>query len=140
MGEYLERTRMIASRVAVNAVEPISSLDDLRREQEATELMLIGSNSRILATVSDRIAESVSLPVSDEVVMQVRQGHDYVTLEPLAAGLLVRAAVLVPLLVPGAEPRMLQAIYPIERRWANWQIPSNCRISVMPKRRVCASH
>jgi nitrogen fixation/metabolism regulation signal transduction histidine kinase len=117
MGEYLARTRVIANRVANNAVEPVSALDDLRREHEATELMLIGPNSRILATVSDRIAESVSLPVSDEVVMQVRQGHDYVTLEPLAGGgYLVRAAVLVPLLVPGAEPRMLQAIYPIERR------------------------
>jgi nitrogen fixation/metabolism regulation signal transduction histidine kinase len=117
MREYLERTRAIAGRVAMNAVEPVSALDDLRREQEATELMLIGSNSRILATVSERIGEGVSLPMNDEVTMQVRQGHDYVTLEPLAGGgYLVRTAVLVPLLVPGAEPRMLQAIYPIERR------------------------
>ncbi|HEU4655617.1 MAG TPA: ATP-binding protein [Steroidobacteraceae bacterium] len=117
MRDYLDRTRTIANRVGMNAVEPISSLDDLRREHEATELMLIGPNSRILATVSERLGETVSLPVSDEVIMQVRQGHDYVTLEPLAGGgYLVRTAVRVPLLVPGAEPRMLQAIYPIERR------------------------
>ncbi|HEU4603189.1 MAG TPA: hypothetical protein VFS24_14545, partial [Steroidobacteraceae bacterium] len=32
MRDYLDRTRTIANRVGMNAVEPISSLDDLRRE------------------------------------------------------------------------------------------------------------
>ena len=49
------------------------------------------------------------------MVMQSR--HEYVTLDPVGGGgFLVRTAVQVPLTSPGDEPRMLEAVYPIERR------------------------
>ena len=49
------------------------------------------------------------------MVMQSR--HEYVTLDPVAGGgFLVRTAVQVPLTSPGDEPRMLEAVYPVERR------------------------
>lgn len=117
MREYLERTRSVANRIAPVRVGAFQELDELRRENEAIELTLVGSNSRILATSSDRLGDIVPAPLSDEMTMQVRQGRDYVALDPAAGGgYLVRTAVRVPQLLPGDEMRVLQAIYPIERR------------------------
>ena len=53
-------------------------LDELRREHEALELTLLGANSRIIATSSDRLGEIVPSAGSEEMAMQVRQGRDYV--------------------------------------------------------------
>lgn len=117
MREYLERTRAVAARIAPVRVGAFQALDELRRENEAVELTLVGSNSRILATSSDRLGDIVPAPLSDEMTMQVRQGRDYVALDPAAGGgYLVRTAVRVPQVLPGDEMRVLQAIYPVERR------------------------
>jgi nitrogen fixation/metabolism regulation signal transduction histidine kinase len=117
MREYLERTRTMAERLSAESGDPVHELDDLRQQSEAVELTLLGPNSRIVATSSERMAEMVPQRPSDEMNMQVRQGRDFVTLDPIAGGgYLVRTAVQVPLTLPGDEPRMLQAIYPIERR------------------------
>lgn len=114
--EYLERTRKMASRLSAERADPVRALDDLRRQNQVLELTLLASNSRILATSSDRLGD-LPTPAADEMIMQVRQGRDYVTLDPVAGGgYLVRTAVLVPLTRPGDEPRVLHAIYPIERR------------------------
>src|SRR5688500_15819352 len=116
MREYLERTRAVAARIAPSRMDAIRRLDELRQESEALELTLIGSNSRIIATISDRISEMPST-WTEELTMQLRQGRDYVALDPVAGGgYLVRTAVRVPLVLPGDEMRMVQAIYPIERR------------------------
>ncbi|RPH51643.1 MAG: HAMP domain-containing protein, partial [Lysobacterales bacterium] len=97
--------------------DPIHRLDELRREHEALELTLLGANSRIIATSSDQHGEIVPRAGSEEMAMQVRQGRDYVTLDPLAGGgYHVRTALQVPLMSPGDEPRILTAVYPIERR------------------------
>ncbi|MGH8175171.1 MAG: ATP-binding protein [Steroidobacter sp.] len=117
MREHLERTRAIANRLASVGGDPVHTLDDLRREYEALELTLLGASSRIVATSSDRLGEIVPAPGSEEMTMQVRQGRDYVTLDPLAGGgYHVRTAVQVPMMIPGEETRLLLAIYPIERR------------------------
>ena len=117
MREYLDRTRVIAGRLAASGGDPVRELDELRQQNEALELTLVGANSRIIATSSERLGDIVPMRPSDEMNMQVRQGRDYVTLDPIAGGgYLVRTAVLVPLTSPGGELRMLQAIYPIERR------------------------
>jgi nitrogen fixation/metabolism regulation signal transduction histidine kinase len=117
MREYLERTHAMASRIAHIRVGGYQELDELRRENQALELTLLASNSRILATSSDRLLDIVPAPMSDEMAMQVRQGRDYVALDPAAGGgYLVRTAVRVPQVLPGGEMRVLQAIYPIERR------------------------
>jgi nitrogen fixation/metabolism regulation signal transduction histidine kinase len=117
MREYLERTRAMANGIAPIRVGAFQELDELRRGSEALELTLLASNSRILAMSSDRLGEMVPAPMSDEMTMQVRQGRDYVALDPVAGGgYLVRTAVRVPQVLPGDEPRVLQAIYPIERR------------------------
>jgi nitrogen fixation/metabolism regulation signal transduction histidine kinase len=117
MREHLDRTREMATRLAMSRLDPPDALSELRRETEAIELTLLGSNSRIIATSSEGIGETVPMPATDEVTMQVRLGRDYVALDPLAGGgYLVRTAVQVPLMVPGTEGRILRAVYPIERR------------------------
>jgi PAS domain S-box-containing protein len=116
MREYLERTRAMAGQLAAGA-DPVHELDELRQRNEALELTLLGSNSRIIATSSERMGDIVPMRPSEEMNMQVRQGRDYVALDPIAGGgYLVRTAVQVPLTASGGELRMLQAIYPIERR------------------------
>ena len=116
MREHLERTRDVATRIAPYRTDAMRMLDELRRENAAVELTLIGSNSRIIAASSERLGE-MPAPLTEEMTMQVRQGRDYVALDPVAGGgYLVRTAVRVPKVVPGDEMRMLQAIYPIERR------------------------
>ena len=117
MRQNLDRTRVIAGQLALRGAEPFQALDQLRAENDAVELTLLGSSSRIIATSSDRLGEIIPGRASDEVMMQVRQGRDYVTLDPLAGGgYLVRTAVQVPRVVPGEEQRIVLAVYPVERR------------------------
>ncbi|AMN45620.1 nitrogen metabolism signal transduction histidine kinase NtrY [Steroidobacter denitrificans] len=117
MREHLDRTRLLARQLAQDPLDPVPRLDEMRQQSAAFELTLLGSSSSILATSSDRPAEIVPMRPSEEAYMQVRQGRDYVTLDPVAGGgYLVRTAVQVPQMHPGDEPRMLLAIYPIERR------------------------
>lgn len=114
MREYMTRTREIATDLATRD-DPIAMLDEARQKSEAIELTLLGTNRRILGTSSERFGQIVPLRPNDEMVMQSR--HEYVTLDPVAGGgFLVRTAVQVPLTSPGDEPRMLEAVYPVERR------------------------
>src|SRR6185503_9461789 len=101
MREYMQRTRTIAT--------------DIASRDEAVELTLYGANRSILGTSSERFGQIVPPRANEEMVMQTR--HEYVTLDPVAGGgFLVRTAVQVPLTSPGDEPRMLEAVYPVERR------------------------
>jgi len=116
MREYMTRTREIANDLAARD-DPVAALDEARPKSEAIELTLLGANRRILATSSERFGQIVPPRPTDEMVMQSRQ--EYVTLDPVAGGgFLVRTAVRVPLTSPGDEPRMLEAVYPVERRLA----------------------
>ncbi len=114
MREYMQRTRTIAAEIAARR-DPLPLLDEARRQNEAIELTLFGANRRILGTSSERFGQIVPPRPNDEMVMQSR--HEFVTLDPVAGGgFLVRTAVQVPLTSPGDEPRMLEAVYPVERR------------------------
>jgi len=117
MREYLERTQTIASELSSDEADPVRVLDELRQSKEALEVTLLGANSRIIAASSERVGEIVPTAASDELIMQVRQGRKFVTLDPLAGGgYLVRTAVQVPRVRPGEEVRMVIATYAIERR------------------------
>jgi PAS domain S-box-containing protein len=114
MREYMERTRGIANDLAAGD-DPVAALDEARRQSEALELTLLGTNRRVLGTSSERFGQIVPPRPNEEMVMQSRQ--PYVTLDPVAGGgYLVRTAVPLPLTSPGDEPRMLEAVYPVERR------------------------
>jgi PAS domain S-box-containing protein len=114
MREYMQRTRTIATEIA-SRDDPVALLDEARQQSGAIELTLYGANRRILGTSSERFGQIVPPRANEEMVMQTR--HEYVTLDPVAGGgFLVRTAVQVPLTSPGDEPRMLEAVYPVERR------------------------
>jgi nitrogen fixation/metabolism regulation signal transduction histidine kinase len=116
MREHLARTQEVATEIASSG-DPVGVLGELRRRNEALDITLFGASSRIIGTSSDRLGEITSNRLTDEMLMQVRQGGTYVTLEPVAGGgYIVRTAVQVPRHLPGAEPRLIAATYPIERR------------------------
>ncbi len=117
MREYLDRTKDIADELSRHEQDPIRVLDELRQSQQASDVTLLGANSRIVAASSDRIGEIFPSAPSDELIMQVRQGRQYVTLDPLAGGgYVVRTAMQVPRMRPGEEVRMVVATYTIDRR------------------------
>jgi PAS domain S-box-containing protein len=117
MREYLDRTGVMADRLAFQGGDPIHALDEMRRENEAIEVSLVGANSRILALSAEGFGNIMPAQSLDEIWMQVRQGRQYIALDPRAGGgYLVRTAVQVPVTQLGREGRMLVAIYPIERR------------------------
>jgi len=116
MREHLGRTQQIARELA-DTDDPVGTLGELRRSNDALDLTLFGGNSRIIATSSDRIGEITPARASDEMLMQVRQGRDFVALEPLAGGgYIVRTAVQVPRTIAGNDARMIAATYSIDRR------------------------
>lgn len=117
MREYLERTEEMARDLSLRERDLARELDVMRRDSGATEVVLVGLNSRIIATSSEQLGDFAPDRPADEVVLHVRQGRPYVSLDPLAGGgFLVRTAALVPETGPGAEPRVLQAIYPVPGR------------------------
>ena len=116
MREYVERTQSMARELSWGGGDPVGELDRLRRRHEAVELTLIAFNNRIVAASSDYSTDIAPSAPSEEVMMQVRQGRVFVTLEPLSGGgYVVRTAVQLPERAL-SEPQMLQAIFPIERR------------------------
>jgi nitrogen fixation/metabolism regulation signal transduction histidine kinase len=117
MRQNLDRTRVIAAQIAAQNSDQFYDLDELRATNDAVELTVLGPSSRIMATSSERLGDMIPGRASDEVLMQVRQGRDYVALDPLAGGgYLVRTAVRVPRTVPGQEARTVLAVYSVERR------------------------
>src|SRR4051812_7715009 len=59
MREDLQRTKQISLELAHHNGDPVTLLDELRRSNEALDVTLLASNSRILAASSDRIGEIV---------------------------------------------------------------------------------
>lgn len=92
------------------------SLFDLRVRSGASELTLIGANGRIIASSSLEATQIVPDRPTDAVLQQVRQGQPYVGLDPIGDELHIRAVVSVPSGGPGAEPRVLQALYSVPER------------------------
>ena len=87
MREHLATTIQISDRLQdVSARQIIFELSMLRRESGASEISIYGRNSQILATSSDQAAGSLPAPLTDEVVLQIRQNRPYVSLEPLETG------------------------------------------------------
>jgi nitrogen fixation/metabolism regulation signal transduction histidine kinase len=117
MREFLARAESMADQLEREDQDAVRQLDVLRREAGATEILLVGANSRIIAASTDRLGEMTPERPPDELVLQVRQGRPYVSLDPLAGGgYLVRTGVPVAPDRPGGEIRILQVIYPVTAR------------------------
>ena len=117
MREYLARTRTIADQLAARPADALRMLDEMRRGNEASELTLLSTGGSIIATSSERLADDLPRRESEELLMQVRQGAEYATLDPVSGGgYVVHTAVQVPPALPRGERQLLIATYPIEQR------------------------
>ena len=115
--EHVAATRQIAQQLARGEErQRVFELSMLRRESGASEITIYGSNNRILATSSASSQAELPKGLSDEVLLQLQQGREYVALDP--ESYLVRTAVL--FRVSGrAEPvGVLQAHFPVTERLA----------------------
>ncbi|MBK8753360.1 MAG: HAMP domain-containing protein [Candidatus Competibacteraceae bacterium] len=116
MREVLKQTGRIADAVADSDGEQAARrLNEWIDLSEASELTLFGRSGRIIATAAADPMLIVPDPPPDTVVLQARQGRDYVGLEPIRdAGFHIRAVVR--LATPGKEERLLQALFPVTDR------------------------
>jgi len=116
MRDVLKQTTRIADSVADNDGEQAARrLDDLLDFGEASELTLFGRGGRIIATATAYPSSVLPEPPPDTVLLQVRQGRDYVGLEPIRdKGFHIRVVVRVTSF--GNEDRLLQALFPVTDR------------------------
>lgn len=114
--QLLRRTEELAHELADVTEETAAlSLNDLRARSGATELTLLGQNSRIIAFSSADPTAVVPHRPTDDVLLQTRQADAYIAVEPIRdAGLQVRVALVVP--AGESETRYLQALYPLPQR------------------------
>lgn len=117
MREVLRQAELMASELRdVAGVDVALTLDNLRERNGASELALLASNGRVLA--SSNVDTSVLVPnqPGEGVVLQVRQSGSYVGLDPIPnAGLHVRAVVKVASVESAGEERILQALYTVPK-------------------------
>jgi nitrogen fixation/metabolism regulation signal transduction histidine kinase len=116
--EVLTRTEDLATALAREpSIASISRLDHERRLTGASELTIFGQHGRVIATSSERLASDVPEQPSDEMVLQIRQGRPYTSLDTLpGGGYVIRTAAPLPALSPVSEPRTLVAIFPVPNR------------------------
>ncbi|MDS4025811.1 MAG: ATP-binding protein [Candidatus Contendobacter sp.] len=116
MREVLKQTNRIAGAVADSDDSQVARrLDEWLDLGEGSELTLFGRGGRIIATATTDPTLIVPEPPPEAVLLQVRQGRDYVGLEPIRdAGFHIRAVVRAA--TTGDEERLLQALFPVTDR------------------------
>lgn len=115
--EFLQHTQVVAHELSsLSDFELIGTLDRERRESTALEFTVVGPQTRIIATSSDRPMDMLPVPATDEMMLQVRRGRPYVSLDTDAiGGYVIRAAA--PLESNGqSPPRVLIALYPVPQQ------------------------
>jgi len=97
------------------------SLSDILDRTDAVELSLLGKNNRVIAFSSSDPARVVPHRSNEDVLRQVRQGRHYVGIEPIKdAGIHIRVVYPVPISSSAdSEPRILQALFPINEKLNN---------------------
>jgi nitrogen fixation/metabolism regulation signal transduction histidine kinase len=114
---HVASTQRIAQQLGQgNERQLVMELSALRRDSGASEITIYGSNNRILATSSNSSEAGLPRPLSEEALLQLQQGREFVALDP--EGYVVRTAVL--FRVRGrAEPvGVMQAHFPVTERLA----------------------
>ena len=119
MREHLDATKLVADELAIAGGEAPGLLEELRRQAGALEITVATEGGAIVAVSKGLSADVVPDEVPGEVLMQVRQGRPFVSLEPLAdGGYRVRTAVTLSPQGPGRGRLVVQAIYPVAERLA----------------------
>src|SRR5258705_9742944 len=115
--EFLQHTQVVARTLsASSALELIGTLDRERRDSTALHFPLGGAQAQVLATSSDRPMDTLPVPATDEMMLQLRRGRPYVSLDTdSVGGYLIRAAA--PLDANGSgSARVLIALYPVPQQ------------------------
>ena len=118
MREVLHQTQQVSTELSdtTDALAPFA-LNDLRAKLDASELTLFSSSGHIIASSAAETAGIIPTLTDERTLLQLRQGKDYVGLDPIRdTGLHVRVAVLISDRLPVGDARILQALYPISER------------------------
>jgi nitrogen fixation/metabolism regulation signal transduction histidine kinase len=115
-GEFLQHTQVVAHTLSASSdIELLGTLDRERRESTALEFTIVGAQAQILATSSDRPMDTLPVPATDEMMLQLRRGRPYVSLDTdSVGGYLIRAAA--PLDARSGGARVLIALYPVPQQ------------------------
>src|SRR6202162_3979698 len=115
-GEFLQHTQVVARTLSASSdIELLGTLDRERRESTALEFTIVGAQAQILATSSDRPMDTLPVPATDEMMLQLRRGRPYVSLDTdSVGGYLIRAAA--PLDAGSGGARVLIALYPVPQQ------------------------
>jgi nitrogen fixation/metabolism regulation signal transduction histidine kinase len=117
MREHLAATEVVAEQLAASGGQLPGLLESLRRQSGAIEIVVATESGSILAVSKGLSSEVVPDEVPGEVLLQVRQGRPFVSLEPQAeGGYLVRTAVPLASDAQGRGMMVVQAIYPVAER------------------------
>src|ERR1700723_3385634 len=117
--EFLQHTQVAAHTSSASSdLELIGTLDRERRESTALEFTIVGAQAQIIATSSDRPMDSLPVPATDEMMLQLRRGLPYVSLDTdSVGGYVIRAAAPLDANVNGSgSGRVLIALYPVPQQ------------------------
>ncbi|MGB6306607.1 MAG: ATP-binding protein [Steroidobacteraceae bacterium] len=117
--EFLQHTQVVAHTLSASSdLELVGALDRERRESTALEFTIVGAQAQILATSTDRPMDSLPVPATDEMMLQLRRGTPYVSLDTdSVGGYVIRAAAPLDANVNGSgSGRILIALYPVPQQ------------------------
>src|SRR5262245_30330105 len=117
MREHLADTQLIADQLAASGGAYPGLLEALRQQVGALELTIATESGSLIALSKGLSPDLVPEELPDELLLQIREGRPFVSLEPQAnGGYVVRAAVQLGPTVPGRERLAVQAVYPVAER------------------------
>ncbi|HWJ05678.1 MAG TPA: ATP-binding protein [Steroidobacteraceae bacterium] len=117
MREHLADSQLVAEGLGTSSATMPGMLESFRRQVGALELTVATEAGSIIAVSNGVSAAIVPEDVPSEVLLQVRQGQPFVSLEPQSAGgYLIRTAVPIAPDLPGRERLVLQGLYPVAER------------------------
>jgi PAS domain S-box-containing protein len=111
--EFQQHTEAVARSLSgLSNYELAGSLVRQRQASTAIEFTVVGPQARIIATSSDRPMDSLPVPATDEMMLQLRRGRPYVSLDTDAVGgYVIRAAA--PIEDTSTGQQVLIALYPV---------------------------
>lgn len=118
MRELLRDTQQMAGELSgMRDSLTVLSISDLRLKSGANELAMFAQNGHIIAASSADPAQIVPERPSTAALLQLRQGHTYVGIDPpRESGLFIRAVVWIPAGSAQGDVRILQALFPLPGR------------------------
>ena len=117
MREHLASTQVVADELAASGGAMPGLLEALRQQVGALDIVVASDSGAVIAVGKGLSSEVVPDEVPGEVLLQVKQGQPFVSLEPQPeGGYIVRTAVPMGNPIPGGQRQVVQAVYPVPER------------------------